>query len=422
MKQNKTDINQGINKISLIGISLWLIAAIFYGLDYLQHTAPSVLILPISKSIGVNFVSIANVMNIYFPIYAISQIPAGYLIDRFGLRKTLSLSSILVSIGLLMMSIPSIYAILFGRILIAIGSATAFIGGLKAASIWLPESTFPLMVGLLQSIGVIGGLVGQVFLNHLINKIHWQATIYDLSLFGIFWAAIIFIFLKKNKKIISQKTEKNHIKKSDILAILKDKKLWILAFYAALTVGAVMSTFAETYSVIILEKLKHFSSQHAAFLSSMIIAGVGVGAPLHGIISAKFKNRSTWLIISSSLTLLIYALIITYINSNQTTDLIAILYFLLGFFVSVMLLVFSIAKENYPTNKHGMIFAFLQMMIGLGGFFVPLAFGKIIDLSHKISSLPNNLIIPIFALILPIIIYILLAIKIGSFNNNKKKN
>ena len=79
--------NKFKKRVYLEGVILWLIAAIFYGLDYLQHTAPSVLILPISNSIGINFISIANIMNVYFPIYAISQIPAGYLIERYGLRK-----------------------------------------------------------------------------------------------------------------------------------------------------------------------------------------------------------------------------------------------------------------------------------------------------------------------------------------------
>ena len=44
--------NKFKKRVYLEGVILWLIAAIFYGLDYLQHTAPSVLILPISNSIG----------------------------------------------------------------------------------------------------------------------------------------------------------------------------------------------------------------------------------------------------------------------------------------------------------------------------------------------------------------------------------
>ena len=205
--------NKFKKRVYLEGVILWLIAAIFYGLDYLQHTAPSVLILPISNSIGINFISIANIMNVYFPIYAISQIPAGYLIERYGLRKTLSTACLIVSVGLFIMSISSLDSILFGRILIAMGSAFAFIGGLKAAAIYLPNYIFPLMVGLLQSIGVIGGLIGEVFLDSLLNNIGWQNTIYYLSIFGIFWAIIIYIFIKNKVNGKKQQKEKVNIKK-----------------------------------------------------------------------------------------------------------------------------------------------------------------------------------------------------------------
>jgi predicted MFS family arabinose efflux permease len=389
----------------LEGIFLWLIAAIFYGLDYLQHTAPSVLILPISKSLGINFISIANTMNIYFPVYAISQIPAGYLIERYGLRKTLSIACLIVSIGLFIMSISSLDSILFGRILIAMGSAFAFIGGLKAAAIYLPNKIFPLMVGLLQSIGVIGGLIGEVFLDSLLKNIGWQNTIYYLSIFGVFWAIIIYLFLKNKSNKKKQNNDKTNIKKKDILKILQDKKVWILAFYAAFIVGSVMSAFAETYSVIILEKIKHFSSHHAAWLSSMIILGVGVGAPLQGLISAKFKNKANWLIIASIITLLIYVIIIAYIYSNQTTDLIAIVYFLLGFFVSTSLLVFTIGKESHANEHQGIIFAFLNMMIGLGGFFIPFLFGEIINIFSA------SIITSALCLSIPIIISVLLAFR-----------
>ena len=76
-----------------IGWIIWSIAAIFYGLDYFQHTAPSVLIKPISEGIGVGVENIAYIMSIYFPIYAISQIPAGILLDKFGSKIMLILAN-----------------------------------------------------------------------------------------------------------------------------------------------------------------------------------------------------------------------------------------------------------------------------------------------------------------------------------------
>ena len=84
-----------------IGWIIWSIAAIFYGLDYFQHTAPSVLIKPISQGMGVGVEDIAYIMSIYFPIYAISQMPAGMLLDKFGSKIMLSISCLVMSLGIL---------------------------------------------------------------------------------------------------------------------------------------------------------------------------------------------------------------------------------------------------------------------------------------------------------------------------------
>ncbi|WP_267897719.1 MFS transporter [Dongshaea marina] len=101
--------------------------------------------------------TIGDLMSVYFPVYAVFQILAGYLLDRYKLRLILSLAVAIVAGGLLMIAIPSLGAILAGRVLIAIGSAFAFLGALKTASMWLPEKVFPVAVGLINTMGVLLG-------------------------------------------------------------------------------------------------------------------------------------------------------------------------------------------------------------------------------------------------------------------------
>ena len=79
---------------------MWLVAALFYALDYFQHTAPSVLIGPISDSLNVPVTTIGDVMSVYFPVYAITQIPAGYLLEKYNIRYILTTACLIVSLGL----------------------------------------------------------------------------------------------------------------------------------------------------------------------------------------------------------------------------------------------------------------------------------------------------------------------------------
>ncbi len=401
------------NKLIIYGIAMWLIVAVFYGLDYLQHTMPSVLILPISKSIGTDYVSITNIMNIYFPIYALSQIPAGYIIDKLGLKIALFVASIVLSLGLLLMALPGIPYILIGRILIAFGSAFAWNAGLKAAATYLPQSMFPFMTGLLNSIGVITGVGGMIFINHLIKLVGWEHAIHLVGIFGLIWAAVIILFLKNtccDENKIPGKIKKITAKSNELIMVFKDRQLWLVTLYAALITGAVMYTFAESYSVISLEKLEHITSSHAAWLNSLIFIGVGIGGPLHGIIASQFQKRKTWITICAFATLLAFTYLAAGFYFKLNVGMLAVGYFLVGFFVVAMLLSYAVAEERFPSNVHAIIFAFINMIVMLAGFVIPMIFGALIHFSQKTLHMENAIMLPIIALIIPISIAAIMSI------------
>lgn len=91
---------------------------------------------------------------------------------------------------------PTLLTMLIGRILIAIGSAVAFIGTLKVAADILPERVFPIAVGLTNTIGVLGGIFGQLFLNYLVMLHGWQLALELIGYFGILWSIVIIALLR----------------------------------------------------------------------------------------------------------------------------------------------------------------------------------------------------------------------------------
>ena len=366
----------------LLGWAMWLIAALFYGLDYFQHTAPSVLIEPIAHSLDVSYTTIGNIMGIYFPLYALSQIPAGYCLDRFGIRITLTFACLIVSLGLLISSSPSLTALTIGRVLIAIGSAAAFLGALKTGSTWLPKSTFPFAVGLTNTIGVLGGLLGQPFLNHMIEQSTWQHAFHLITWFGFILAVIIYSLLRAPEKPRGLLESNSHI-----APILKTQAVWLLALYAGIMVGTVVNAFAELYDVVFLKYSHHISSQQAASISSMIFVGIAVGGPLHGIMANLFRSKIRWMLIANTITILMFSVIVFSSKTPLNSAIMYPLYFAVGFFVSSMLLAFSYARQYFPQKLHATAFAVINMVIGLCGFFFQELLGTMIDYFKQHASM-----------------------------------
>ncbi|APC97268.1 MFS transporter [Francisella frigiditurris] len=357
------------NKKLVIGWLFWLVAAIFYALDYFQHTAPSVLIKPISLDMDVGVDQIAYVMSIYFPIYAISQVPAGMLLDRFGARVMLSISCLVMSLGILLFVYePNLETMLLGRILIAIGSAVAFIGCLKVAADVLPERFFPIAVGLTNTLGVLGGIFGQLFLNYLVSLSGWKDALAYIGYFGIVWGVVIILLLtyKKEEKDISNLVESKTSRFFHSLILLKNKKLWLLAIYSGLMVGIVVNSFSELYDVVFLEQAYHVTESVAARISVMMFVGIAFGGPSHGIIASLFGEKRIWMFICNIFTITIFSSIVLF-ASIINPNLLFILFFLLGFFVSSMLLAFSVVEEIFPKEIKGTALAIVNMVIGLCG-------------------------------------------------------
>lgn len=352
----------------IVGWLVWSIAAIFYGLDYFQHTAPSVLVKPIASGMGVGIEDIAYVMSIYFPIYAISQVPAGILLDKYGSKIMLAVSCLVMSLGILLFVYePNLKTMFIGRVLIAIGSAVAFIGTLKVASDVLPERVFPIAVGLTNTIGVLGGIFGQVFLNYLVSLHGWQSALATIGYFGIVWSVVIVLFLKysvnPNKELNSRF---KYLSFRESMKLLLNRKLWLLALYAGLMVGIVVNAFSELYDVLFLEQAYALSEGIAAKISVMMFVGIAVGGPSHGFIASLLKEKRIWMLFCNLLMLMAFSAVIILAGYISVSSL-YIIFFIIGFSVSSMLLAFSVVEEIFPPQIKATALAIVNMVIGLCG-------------------------------------------------------
>ena len=352
----------------IIGTFVWLVATIFYSLDYFQHTAPSVLLIPIAVSMHIDVNTIVGIIAVYWPVYAISQFPVGWLLDRYGYQWILPISCMVMSVAIIIFShIPSLPIMWLARIFIAIGSATAFLGALKVASMVLPKSIFPIAVGLTNTIGTLSAIFGQVLLSYGITHLGWQNALSLIGYFGLLYCLVLYVCLRIKTQVvknnnISRKLSLHH------LGVLKSRELWFIALYAGLMVATVVNAFSELFDVVFLQYTYQLTAIKAASISSSIFIGIAVGGPSHGVISAFLGSKKRWMIIANILTIVIFGTIVLLPAALSVSSL-YVLYFCLGFFISSMLLAFSVVNDIFPSQMQGTVLAIVNMVIGLCGAF-----------------------------------------------------
>jgi len=368
------------HKIHFMKWFVWGCAAVFYLYEYFLRVAPSVMVDDLMKSFGVNAAAIGVLSAFYFYAYSPMQIPVGMLMDRYGARRLLTFSTFICGVGSLFFCFaPMILVADFGRLLIGMGSAFAFVGIVYVSSTWFPPSQLALLVGLGNSFGMIGAIGGQDLLSFLVDSIGWRLSMFILGGFGFILALIIYIGMKrepkgKKKKLPEAKNFKEVL--TNLKFIAANRNSWIngilsLMFYAT------MSAFAGLWAVPFITKTYAVSKELAALAVSMNFFGWLLGGPLIGFYSDKIHSRRTFLFGAALLSLIALSLIIY--MPPMPMALLFILFFLIGIFSSAQLLTFSISIEINPDNARGSAAAFTNFLVSAGGIFMAPLIGYLID-------------------------------------------
>lgn len=388
MHAKNTSAKSQSNAIHQTHFSAWLICALgafFYGYEYFLRVSPSVMIGQLMHYFDVDAASLGNLSAYYYYAYVPLQLLVGVLMDRYGPRRLLTMACFACAAGsYVFASSRSLVLAEVGRFLVGFGSAFAFVGVLKLATIWLPPERFALMSGFASAIGTVGAIAGDIFLTHMVHGLGWHSTINLSALIAVVLAAAIFFIVRDSGKYAIQpyKPQKANFKTvlTDLWGILKDKRIWINGLFGCL-VYVPTTGFAELWGPRYLQVAQGFSSDSAAWANSIIFLSWGISAPIMGWLSDRIKRRVLPMKIGAAFALLWFSLLLYLPQITQTS--VIILLALGGMSYAVQVLVFAYACEITPTRAAGTAIAVTNMLVMLGGMVFQPLIGWVIDLCHR---------------------------------------
>lgn len=121
----------------------------------------------------------------FYYIYTSLQIPAGMLFDRKNTQTILTTTALICSIGcFIFANSMSIYLLFFGRIVIGMGSAFAFVGFSHLLREHFSLKQFGFLIGLSETLGFIATMFGLIGLGILVSYYGWREFINSAALVG----------------------------------------------------------------------------------------------------------------------------------------------------------------------------------------------------------------------------------------------
>jgi predicted MFS family arabinose efflux permease len=163
----------------------WATVATAYAIAFLQRVAPQSVSLSFMHDFHTDAAGAAMLASSYFWGYTLMQIPAGLLVDRYGVKRVVLLSMTASSIGSAAFALaPSLFDVFIARLVVACGDALVFTALLKLVAQNFSDERFGFMSGISQVSGYLGGVLATTPLAAAVTGFGWRACFIFIACVG----------------------------------------------------------------------------------------------------------------------------------------------------------------------------------------------------------------------------------------------
>ena len=364
---------------SYTGWMVWALGCLFYFYENFLQVSPSVMSEELMRDFAVTSHTLGILSGVYFYSYAALQLPCGILMDYFGPKRILFIATAICALSTIAFGTTEHFVMAcMARLMIGFGSAFAAVGSMKLASNWFKADKFPLLTGMMVTVGMLGGICGETPQAMMVDHLGWRHVMTYMGVLGLLLAFVIYLVVKDSPHA-AQKSQRSTHQRSlteGLLEIIKNGQLWLVACYGGL-IYMCTPVFCGLWGVPFLMLKLAISKASAANAISLVLIGWALASPLWGIYTNYLGRRKPALMLSAIGSLLCLSLVIYVPIHLWQTE---VVLFIFGIFSAGFLPAFSIANDMCHKSYVATGLSFMNMMNMIGIALVQPLVGYILDM------------------------------------------
>jgi MFS family permease len=263
---------------------MWFTATIFFCYQYIIRLSPGVMVTELRHDLRMTAEEFSSLGAFYLYAYALLQLPLGVLIDRIGVRRTLLGSLGILMLGIAMLAVAETqWLAKLSRIVVGIGSASAFMSSLKLSVDLFEPGRRGLLMGITLTMGTIGALVAGKPVVLLLESIGWRETLWVLCAMGaVMWLVVFVVFPRHDQTLAKIKPIESFEKfwqqsRQELLEIVTNRKV---QYYGILAVGLYtpLSVLIDLWGPAFVMQKYDLPRSHSAAIAMMGYLGLAIGS------------------------------------------------------------------------------------------------------------------------------------------------
>lgn len=365
----------------------WIVvlsAALFFFYEFIQMNMFNAINPSLMQAFSVTATQLGNLSATYFYGNVLFLFIAGMLLDRFSTRRLLLTAIVVCVICTYLFALSAnIFQAEICRFITGIASTFCMLSAVRLASRWFPVRRIALVIGVVLTFAMMGGVLAQTPMTFLTNAFGWRHAVMINATLGLLFIVLIFLFVRDYPEHIAhvREQEKSHLKELGFLASIKsaiiNKQNWFAGIYTNFLSFPIVILGAAWGSMYLMH-VRNLTHEQSSYVTSMIFFGTIVGSPFLGWLSDQLGYRKKPMIIGAILTLILMLIIM--LVPNLSLHALMVLFFVLGFIASTQVISYPLVVESNPRTITTTAEGLTCTLVMTAGLF-QLMFGWLVDLT-----------------------------------------
>lgn len=371
-----------------------LAAALYFFFEFFQVNVFNALDPYLLKEFNLRGGQLGNLSAFYFYAVVFCLIPAGLVLDRFSTKRVLLVEMTLcvAAVALFAMS-QSLWQAKLARLLLGIGGCCVLLGSVRLATRWFAPRQLALVIGVIVTFAMTGGIMSQAPMTFLTDAIGWRPALWVIAGVGVVFFVLMVACIRdfpKGAKHVESHCAKNLTIWRSLSLVLRNRQNWLCGLYCSLmNIPVFLLGF---FGVLYLTQTKGMLRSEASIVTSMVFLGLIIGSPLIGYLSDRLGRRKICMQICAAVALFLILLIM--FLPSLSFHLAVILFFVLGLITSSQVLSYPVIAESNPPSIIASAESVAATLIMLGGFTSAL-FGSLMGLHWHHTFTAKN--VPLYS-------------------------